>query len=370
MRSDWCSARWTDATSLSFALSCRRRARGARDPRLRRDALRACVLRCGSRWASSSGSTSPLGRPWFSASYVFDSPEQQFTWTGFATFVTVACGSSRSSREHRGFLSYTPTRRDMRIGLGAVAACDRSHDARRRLGRGCTGDVNPFVAVSQLTSSDALLVVLAVATSRLAANITNIYTAGLSLVNSAPRLGRPRDRDRGRDRRCALGLSRLRRRPPNAGSRTSGTSRRRSWGWSSPTTSWCTGRGSTSLRARPNGRYRYLNGVNVAALCAVVIGVVVYYAVPQAWLKVRGARGSAPEPTSCSAAGTWCSKMCAAPRRDGRAAARGGGGRAGGQLIRPPTAVDGTWRRVVYTRLPLSGVTTYGVARPPAASDV
>jgi NCS1 family nucleobase:cation symporter-1 len=36
----------------------------------------------------------------------------------------------------------------------------------------------------------------------------------------------------------------------------------------------------------PNGRYRYLNGVNAAAVCAVAIGVVVYYLVPQAWLKV------------------------------------------------------------------------------------
>ena len=36
----------------------------------------------------------------------------------------------------------------------------------------------------------------------------------------------------------------------------------------------------------PNGRYRYLNGVNVAALAAVAVGVGVYYALPQAWLKV------------------------------------------------------------------------------------
>jgi NCS1 family nucleobase:cation symporter-1 len=36
----------------------------------------------------------------------------------------------------------------------------------------------------------------------------------------------------------------------------------------------------------PNGRYRYLNGVNVAAVCAVAVGVAVYYALPQAWVKV------------------------------------------------------------------------------------
>jgi cytosine/uracil/thiamine/allantoin permease len=36
----------------------------------------------------------------------------------------------------------------------------------------------------------------------------------------------------------------------------------------------------------PNGRYRYVNGLNVAAIAAVAIGVAVYYALPQEWLKV------------------------------------------------------------------------------------
>jgi NCS1 family nucleobase:cation symporter-1 len=36
----------------------------------------------------------------------------------------------------------------------------------------------------------------------------------------------------------------------------------------------------------PDGRYRYLNGVNAAALAAVGIGVGVYYALPQSWLKI------------------------------------------------------------------------------------
>jgi cytosine/uracil/thiamine/allantoin permease len=34
------------------------------------------------------------------------------------------------------------------------------------------------------------------------------------------------------------------------------------------------------------GRYRYLNGFNVAALAAVAAGVAVYYALPQEWVKV------------------------------------------------------------------------------------
>jgi cytosine/uracil/thiamine/allantoin permease len=36
----------------------------------------------------------------------------------------------------------------------------------------------------------------------------------------------------------------------------------------------------------PGGRYRYLAGVNAAALAAVAAGVGVYYAVPHTWLKV------------------------------------------------------------------------------------
>jgi len=36
----------------------------------------------------------------------------------------------------------------------------------------------------------------------------------------------------------------------------------------------------------PEGRYRYLNGLNAAAVLAVAAGVGVYYTVPHAWLKV------------------------------------------------------------------------------------
>ena len=36
----------------------------------------------------------------------------------------------------------------------------------------------------------------------------------------------------------------------------------------------------------PAGRYRYLKGINVAAIVAVACGVAVFYALPHAWLKV------------------------------------------------------------------------------------
>jgi cytosine permease len=35
----------------------------------------------------------------------------------------------------------------------------------------------------------------------------------------------------------------------------------------------------------PNGRYRFLGGVNPAAIAAIVIGVVVYYLLPHEWVK-------------------------------------------------------------------------------------
>ena len=42
----------------------------------------------------------------------------------------------------------------------------------------------------------------------------------------------------------------------------------------------------------PAGRYRFLNGVNVEAVLAVAGAVAVYYAVPDAWLKVAFGLGA------------------------------------------------------------------------------
>ena len=40
------------------------------------------------------------------------------------------------------------------------------------------------------------------------------------------------------------------------------------------------------------GRYRYTRGVNIEAVVAVAAGVAVYYAVPDAWLKVAWGLGA------------------------------------------------------------------------------
>jgi NCS1 nucleoside transporter family len=221
----------------------------------------------------------------------FESPDQQLTWTGFATFVTVTCGASLTLVTNVADLCrYTPTRHAMRIGLGlssvlavAVTTFVGGYAAT------ATGDLNPFVAVSDLTSSEALLLVLlvAVVVQGLAANITNVYTAGLSLVNSVPRLGRLRATMLVAI--AAVVLSGF----------TDVVDHAQRWithlgNMAAPLTGVILADYLFVHRTRldvtalfdPNGRYRYVNGVNLAALAAVAVGVGVYYAVPQAWLKV------------------------------------------------------------------------------------
>ena len=121
-------------------------------------------------------------------------PDQQLTWTGFATYVTVMCGASLTLVANiSDFCRYTPTRRDMRIGLvGSAVSAAVVTTFVGGYAAAATGETNPFIAVADLVSSDALLVVLmaAIVLQGLAANIMNVYTAGLSLVNTVPRLGR------------------------------------------------------------------------------------------------------------------------------------------------------------------------------------
>src|SRR5262249_46780050 len=132
--------------------------------------------------------------PSFSPSAVFHSSSQQFTWAGFATFVTVACGSSLTLVTNiADFCRYTPTRRDMRFGF--IASALSSVAVTTFVGGYAaiaTGKTNPFVAVVDLTSSTPLLLLLfvAIVVQGTAANIGNVYMSGLSLVNSVPRFGR------------------------------------------------------------------------------------------------------------------------------------------------------------------------------------
>jgi NCS1 nucleoside transporter family len=229
--------------------------------------------------------------PRFATSRVFHSPEQHLTWLGFATYVTVMCGASLTLvTSVADFCRYTPTRRDMRIGYTASALT--AAVVTTFVGgyaAAATGETNPFIAVADLTSSEALLVLLlgAVVVQGIAANITNVYTAGLSLVNSVPRLGRFWAT-------MAVGAIAL----TLSGFPDFVTHAQR----------WVTHLGNVAAplagvvladyvvlkRHRidvpalfdPAGRYRYLNGVNVTAIASVAVGVAVYYVVPAEWVKV------------------------------------------------------------------------------------
>lgn len=231
------------------------------------------------------------GDPRYDVSRVFSSPHQHFTWLGFATFATVSGGSALTYVTNiADFCRYTPTRRDMTIGLwasgligvivpvwvGAYAAV-------------ATGRQNPFLAAVDLTHSKALLVVLilCLVIQTTSVNITNVYTAGLSLVNSVPRLGRLRAT--ALTAAAAVALSAF----PDF------VQHAQRWlvhlgNVAAPLAGVLVADYVLLKRSRihvaglfdPDGPYRYLNGVNALAFVSIGGGVAVYYALPQTWLKV------------------------------------------------------------------------------------
>jgi cytosine permease len=236
--------------------------------------------------------------PAFSLRRVLDSPDQSLTWVGFATYVTVMCGASLTLvTSVADYCRYTPTRRDMRIGyvssaLGAAAVTTFVGG----YAAAATGEVNPFVAVAEVTSVSILLVLMlaAIVVQGIAANVTNVYTSGLSLVNAVPRLRRiwataiaavfavalsafPDLIERAEDWITHLG---------NVGA---------------PLTGVVVAEYAIVQRMRidvpalfdPRGRYAYTRGVNAAAVVAVAAGIIVYYAVPAGWVKVVWGAASA-----------------------------------------------------------------------------
>ena len=229
--------------------------------------------------------------PRYDLARVWHSPDQHLTWTGFATFVTVMCGASLTLVTNvADICRYTPTRRDLRIGLTASSLLAAALTTLvGGYAAAATGKTNPFVALVDLTSSKPLLVILALAivVQGIAANITITYTSGLSLVNSIPALGRFRATLL--VAAAAVALSAF----------PSFVDHAQRWithlgNVAAPLTGVILADYLLVHRTRIDvealfdrgGRYRYLNGVNVAALAAVAIGVGVYYALPHAWLKV------------------------------------------------------------------------------------
>jgi purine-cytosine permease-like protein len=236
--------------------------------------------------------------PRFDVGRVFDSPDQHLTWAGFAGVVTLMAGSSLTLvTSVADFCRYTPTRRDVRIGLtGAALAAALVDTFIGGYAAAATGETNPFVAVADLTSSQALLglLLVAIVVQGISANIGNVYTAGLSLVNSVPVLGRLKATVL--VAAAAVALSAL---PDVIDSAQR----------------WIVHLGNVAAplaavmlvdyvvvkRRRidvpalfdPNGPYRYLNGVNVAAFVAVGAGVGLYYGLSHSWLKIAWGLGAA-----------------------------------------------------------------------------
>jgi cytosine permease len=235
--------------------------------------------------------------PSYAVGRVVESPEQELTWVGFATVVTVMCGSSLTLVTNIADLTrYTRSRRDMRIGL---IASTLSATAITTLIGGvyavAGGEVNPFVAASTLTSNDAVLAVLLVAivVQTFAANVTNVYTGGLSLVSSLPSLGRI-------VATAVVGLAAI-----VLSGFPSLIEEAQSWithlgNVAAPLTGVVLadflvrqgGRLDVAALYDPQGRYRYVRGIDVEAVVAVAAGIAVYYAVPDAWVKVVWGAGA------------------------------------------------------------------------------
>ena len=229
--------------------------------------------------------------PRYAFGRVLDSPDQQLTWVGFATFVTVMCGSSLTFVTNvADVCRYTPTRRDMRVGL--VSSALLSALATTFVGgyvAAASGDTNPFVAAAGLTSSDLVLagLLVAIVVQTIAANLTNVYTAGLSLVNSLPRLGRLWAT-------VAAGAAAV-----VLSGFPSFIEEAQTWvthlgNLAAPLTGVVLADYLVRQRGRidvpslfdPAGRYRYARGVNLSAVLGVAAGVAAYYAVPDGALKV------------------------------------------------------------------------------------
>jgi NCS1 nucleoside transporter family len=235
--------------------------------------------------------------PDFAVGHVLSSPEQHLTWAGFATYVTVMAGASLTLVGNiADFCRYTPTRRDMRIGLftSAIIASVVTTFVGGYAAV-ATGETNPFVAVSALTSSTGVLVVLALAivVQGVAANITNVYTGGLSLVNTVPALGR------------VVATLLVAAAAVTVAGFPDFVNHAQNWithlgNLAAPLTGVVLADYVVRRHCRvdvdalfdPGGRYRFWNGVNLEAILAVAGGVAVYYALPHSWVKVAWGVGA------------------------------------------------------------------------------
>ena len=229
--------------------------------------------------------------PAWSTGSVLDSNEFAFTWLGFATFFTAFwSGQLTAVMSVADFCRYTRSRLDMAAGvvlgttmasfiaawLGAYAAV-------------AIGSNSPFAAATELTQNTAALAFLlfVVLAQAISVNIMNVYNGGLSLVNTIPRMGRFLATIA--VSLVAVVLSAFPGLIENA----------QEWfihlgNVAAPIAGVVIVDYAILKRTRldivglfdPSGRYRFLGGINPAALVAAGAGVAVYYAVPATWVEV------------------------------------------------------------------------------------
>ena len=237
--------------------------------------------------------------PRFAVGRVFASPDQHLRWAGFAAWLTLIVGSTLTFLPSvADFTRYTRSRRDIRIGLVASSALamvvTTFVGAYAAVATG-TGK-GSFEVVTTLTGSKAVLafVLLTLVIQVTSVNIGNAYQAGLSLVNAAPRLGRPFATALGACAGIALAAV-----PDLVDSAANWTTRLGNV--SAPLAGvviieyLVIKRQQIDVQALfdPRGQYRYVGGVNVAAMVSIAIGVVVYSLVPDALVKVAWGGGVA-----------------------------------------------------------------------------
>ena len=229
--------------------------------------------------------------PGYSAGAVLGSAEFSASWVGLATFISAVWGGQLTAMMSvADFCRYARSVTHMQVGIVAgttlgtfIAAWIGAYAAV------ASGLTSPFAAAAEVTGSKPVLalLLLAVLAQAISVNIMNVYNGGLSLVNTVPRLGRflatvlvsvasvalsafPDFIREAEQWFIHLG---------NVAAPISGVllvdyvllKRRRL---------------DVAALFDPAGRYRFLAGVNPAALLATGVGVVVYYAVPDTWLKV------------------------------------------------------------------------------------
>ena len=230
--------------------------------------------------------------PRFAVGRVFDSPGQHLRWTPFAAYLTLIAGSTLTFLPSVADITrYTRSRRDVGIGLlasSAVAMLVTSFVGAYAAAATGTSK-GSFEVVTTLTASKAILafVLFVLVIQVISVNIGNAYNVGLSIVNTAPRLGRPLATALGACAGIALAAV-----PDLVDSAAHWTTR--------------LGNGAAPLAGvvvveylivkrqqldipalfDPRGRYRYIGGFNVAAMVSIAVGVVVYSLVPDELVKV------------------------------------------------------------------------------------